>query len=75
MFYAVCGALKNRDRIQPKLTNSEIKSAMKHPLQFGDILTFRKYRFLNIGLFLLGLLPANLTVFIIKLVGKKKNYI
>ena len=75
MFYAVCGALKNRDRIQPKLTNSEIKSAMKHPLPFGDIITFRKYKFLNIGLFLLGLLPANLTVIIIKLVGKKKNYI
>jgi len=40
MFYAVCGALKNSDRVQPALPNSIIKEAMRHPLTFHDIIFF-----------------------------------
>jgi glycosyltransferase involved in cell wall biosynthesis len=75
MFYAVCGALKNRDRIQPKLSNFVIKSAMKHPLPFNEIIRFRKYKYVNLIFYLISLLPAGLSVSIIKYIGKKKKYI
>ena len=75
MFYAVCGALKNQDRVQPQLTNSTIKAALKHPLTLSDILKFRKYKYINLAFYLINKLPAGLSVYIIKLVGKKKHYI
>ena len=75
MFYSVCGALKNRDRIQPALSNSVIKSAMEHPLGFGEILKFRKYRLINLCFYILNKLPASIVVSILKYIGKKKNYI
>lgn len=75
MFYAVCGALKNKDRIQPELSNSIIKSAMEHPFTFGEILKFKKYRIINLAFYMLNILPASIGVFIIKYIGKKKNYI
>ena len=75
MFYAVCGVLKNRDRIQPALSNSVIKSAMEHPLGFGEILKFRKYRLINLCFYILNKLPASIVVSILKYIGKKKNYI
>ena len=75
MFYAVCGALKNRDRIQPELSNSTIKSAMKHPLSFNEIIKFRKYRIINICFYIINILPASMVVSILKYIGKKKNYI
>ena len=75
MFYAVCGALKNRKRIQPKLSNSEIKDAMKHPFGLGDILRFKKYKSINLVFYLISILPPSASVFLIKLMGKKKHYI
>lgn len=75
MFYAVCGALKNRDRIQPKLSNLVIRSAMKHPLPFVEIIRFRKYKYVNLVFYFISLLPAGLSVSIIKYIGKKKKYI
>ena len=75
MFYAVCGALKNRDRIQPKLDSAVIKSAMSHPLAFGEIIRFSKYKFVNLGFYVISILPAGLSVSIINLIGKKKKYI
>ena len=75
MFYAVCGVLKNRDRIQPELNNSIIKSAMEHPFTFSEIIKFRKYRIINLAFFILNILPASIVVFIIKYIGKKKKYI
>lgn len=75
MFYAVCGALKNRERIEPELTNRTIREAMKHPLSFHEIAGFRKHRFLNIVFYLIGILPSIISVIIIKVIGKKKHYL
>lgn len=75
MFYAVCGFIKNKKRITPKLKNQMIKDAMKHPLPFKEIIQFRKYKLINIGFYLLGIMPAYITTSIITLVGKKKRYI
>lgn len=75
MFYAVCGALKNIAKIQPRLKDSIIKEAMSHPLTLNEILKFRKYKLINLAFYLSHRLPASLFVFLIKLIGKKKNYI
>lgn len=75
MFYAVCGALKNRERVQPELTNSVIKEAMSHPLSLSKILQFRKYKLVNLGFYFIGVLPASLSVSVLKFIGKKKHYI
>ena len=75
MFYAVCGALKNRERVQPTLTNSVIKDAMSHPLSLSKILQFKKYRLVNLGFYFIGILPASLSVSVLKFIGKKKHYI
>ena len=75
MFYAVCGALKNRNRIQPKLTNSVIKEAMSHPMSLNKILQFKKYKLVNLGFYFIGALPATLCVEAIKFIGKRKHYI
>lgn len=75
MFYAVCGALKNKDRVQPSLTNSVIKEAMKHPLGLYDIIKFKKYRLVNMVFYLIGILPASISVIFLKLAGKAKHYI
>ena len=75
MFYAICGFLKNKSRIVPKLENKVIKSALKHPLSIKEILAFKKYRCINIAFYMLGIIPAFLTTSIITIIGKKKGYI
>ena len=75
MFYAICGFLKNRNRIEPKLENKVIKDALKHPLKINDIITFKKYKMTNLAFYLLGVLPPSISVGIINIIGKKKKYI
>ena len=75
MFYAICGFLKNRGRITPKLENQVIKDALKHPLQIKKILRFKKYKMINIAFYLLGAIPAFMTTSILTTIGKKKGYI
>jgi hypothetical protein len=75
MFYAICGFLKNRSRITPKLENQVIKVALKHPLPIKEIFRFKKYRMINIAFYLLGVIPAFMTTSILTTIGKKKGYI
>ena len=75
MFYAICGFLKNRSRISPKLEDIVIKNAIRHPLTLKDIIKFKKYRTINIAFYLLGILPSFITTSIITTIGKKKGYI
>ena len=75
MFYAICGALKNKDRITPRLSNYIIKEEIKHPLKLNEILKFKRYRIINLGFYTIGHLPALLSVHLLKQFGKKKRYI
>lgn len=75
MFYAICGALKNRNRIEPHLDNATIRTAIKHPLSLSEVIKFRKYRAINIAFYIMGILPSTITVYILRLIGKKKHYI
>ena len=73
MFFMICGILKNKDRINPKVNNRIIRDAMKHPLQLSQILRFRSYKMANLGFYLIGTIPPVLSVLTIKLLGKKKH--
>lgn len=73
MFYAICGALKNRKIIKPKLTDTTIREAMRHPLTLGEILQFKNYRLQNIAFWLIGVMPPKLSVWMQILLGKKKK--
>lgn len=73
MFYIICGALKNREKINPCLTDKVIRDAMKHPLGLLEILRFKKYRIANLGFWLIGKLPPKLSVIAQISLGKRKH--
>ena len=73
MFYIICGALKNRDKITPHLTDKTIRDAMVHPIEFGKIIRFKKYKIANLGFWFIGALPPALSVFSLKILGKQKH--
>ena len=73
MFYVICGALKNREKITPALTDEAIRDAMKHPLGIWEILSFKKYRVANLIFWLIGTLAPRLSVMAQILLGKKKH--
>lgn len=73
MFYIIAGAIKNRDKIYPHLTDKMICEAMSHPIQLHEILKFRQYRNLNILFSLMAKLPPFLAVKCYTLIGKRKH--
>ncbi len=73
MFYIICGALKNRYKIKPHLTNKTIRDAMAHPIGLLEILRFKKYKVANIGFWFIGTLSPTLSVFALKVLGKQKH--
>jgi glycosyltransferase involved in cell wall biosynthesis len=75
MFHVICGAIKNRDKIHPNLTNQVIRDAMKHPVGFSELIRFKRYKAVNIGFWLIGALPPVISVFIIKAIGRWKHLI
>lgn len=75
MLYIICGAIKNKQRISPELSNSLIRNAMRHPIKFDEIIRFKKHRFLNLSFWMIGELPPMLSVWIIKAIGKWKHLI
>lgn len=74
-FYIICSALKNRNLIQPWLTPAEVKAIMRHPLTFIGIMRLRCGRTKNMFLYMLGKLPAPLTVWIIGQAGRRKGLV
>ena len=75
MFFIICGAIHNHDKITPKLTNTMINDAMKHPFELSELIKFKRYKSINIGFWLIGALPPVLSVWIIKAIGKWKHLI
>ncbi len=73
MFYIICGAIKNREKITPYLSDGMISNAMKHPVKFSEIVKFKKYKFTNFAFWFIGSLPASLSVLALKMLGKHKK--
>ena len=75
MFHVVCGAFKNQEKIHPAMTNRIIRDAMKHPVGLSELIYFKRYKYINIGFWLIGVLPPLLSVWVIKAIGKWKHLI
>lgn len=72
-FYVVCTILRNEKVISPSFNKREIHDVMNSPLTLSDILHFRQARLENLLLYLFGILPPSLSVFLMKVVGRMKG--
>lgn len=73
MLFVVCGILKNKNIITPCPTNKMLRNAMRHPLKLKVILKFKEYKFENLAFYLIGVLPAKISVATIITIGKLKH--
>ena len=73
MFFVICGAIHNHDKITPELTNTQIRDAMRHPIDFKEIIKFKRHRNINLGFWFLGSVTPVFSVLIIKLIAKWKH--
>lgn len=72
-FYIVCYLLRTSHKIVPAFTYQEMRSIMRHPMQFGDILRSKHKVVANIVFYLLSKMPIFLFVPAIWLIGKLKG--
>ena len=72
-FYIACYILKRRKCIIPYINNCEIKSIMRHPAEWSQIVHFKHSRLKNVLLFLIGRMPSYLCVATIYCCGKMKK--
>lgn len=72
-FYIACYILKRRKGIIPYINNFEIKSIMRHPAEWSQIVHFKHSRLKNVLLFLIGRMPSYLCVATIYCCGKMKK--
>lgn len=70
MFYTITGALRNEKKLSEPIPYKEYRDAMRHPLSLREILKFKNYKTINILFCILGNLPSNISVLIIKIIGK-----
>lgn len=64
-FFAVLSVLQKEKMISPPLSKKEIKSLLKHPLTFFEIIRLKKNRVINILFYFFGRLPYLISKFII----------
>lgn len=72
-YYISIGILKHRNEMDQKVTDSQVKNILTHPASMTQILKFRRYRAVNLLLYFLHFLPANLFVRIIFVFSKFKK--
>ncbi|MBP3845914.1 MAG: glycosyltransferase family 2 protein [Prevotella sp.] len=74
-FYIVCSILRNQPIIAPAFSKREIRDVMRSPLTIGEIIRFHHTRLVNVFLYLLGVLPPSVFVWLVKKIGKRKGFI
>ena len=74
-FYIVCNILKNRDKIQPAFSKRELRDVMKSPLTFKETILLKSRKFENLFLYMLGVLPPTISIWIITILGKHRGLV
>ena len=74
-FYIVCNILKNKDKIQPAFSKRELREVMKSPLAFRETIMLKSRRLENLFLYMLGVLPPSISIWIITILGKHRGLI
>ena len=72
-FYIACNILKRRKGIIPYINNCEIKSIMRYPAKWSQIVHFKHSSLKNILLYIIGKMPSYLCVATIYCCGKMKK--
>lgn len=72
-FYIVCYVLKHRHKIMQFITNKDLRSYMYIPINFSELLLFKKKKAACLVLWLIAHLPSNMFVYAIKCIGKIKH--
>ena len=68
-------ALRNESHLSEPIPYKEYRDAIRHPLTWKEIITFRKNKSINLMFWLLGKLPANISIAVIKIIGKSRRLI
>ena len=74
-FYIVCNILKNKNKIQPAFSKRELRDVMKSPLSFRETISLKSRKFENLFLYMLGVLPPSISIWIITILGKHRGLI
>ena len=74
-FYIVCTILHDKGIIQPAFTMQEIHDVMRSPLTLKEIMSFKKWRWPNLLLFMLWKLPPRWSVLLVRIMAKPKRLI
>lgn len=72
-FYMACTILKQWKCIEPSFTKSEVRDVMRSPLTFSDVLYLKGWKWKNLSLYLIGALPASVSISLVRLLGKSKG--
>ena len=74
-FYIVCNILKKRDKIRPAFSKRELRNVMKSPLTLGETISLESRKLENLFLYMLGVLPPSISIWIITKLGKHRGLI
>jgi glycosyltransferase involved in cell wall biosynthesis len=74
-FYMVCYVLSHKQVIVPSFSTQELRNMMRSPLSLGELCGLDKWKLKNLALWLLGAMPAGLSVSVMKILGKRKGLI
>lgn len=72
-FYIACTILKQSKNINPPFTDCEVRDVMRSPLTFSDSLHLKGWKWKNLSLYLLGVLPVSVSISLVRLLGKLKG--
>jgi glycosyltransferase involved in cell wall biosynthesis len=72
-FYISCTILRYEKITSPAFSNNEIRDFMKSPLTFRETIKLKDRKIENLFLYMLGELPAKMSVAVIRILGKKKG--
>ena len=63
------------NKIQPSFTKRELRDVMKSPLSFSETISLKSRKLENLFLYMLGVLPPSISMWIIGILGKYKGLI
>lgn len=74
-FFVVSTVLRNEKIIIPPFSNHELRDIMVYPISLSKVCSFQQMRMRNLLLYMLGLMPPTLSVYLMKLLAKQKGLV
>lgn len=74
-FYILTGAIKNKNILTSPLKKVEFREAVRPPIGFREILSFKHHKAINLLFWGMGILPSPVSYYVIVTIGKIKHLI